>query len=101
MQAAIDETNRRRAVQMAHNEKHGIVPRTVTREVTESITSLQESIRAASHANRKRKPKPDMNKRERTQLVAHLRGQMEAAAASYDFERAIELREELKALGED
>jgi len=100
MKRAIDETNRRRAVQLAHNREHGIVPKTVTREVTESINGLQEAIAAASKAGKKKKKQThDMPAKERRKLIAHLKKQMKQAGDAHNYEKAIELREQLKELG--
>ena len=100
MKAAIDETDRRRALQQAHNDEHGIVPRTVTREVTDSITSLQKRISDASTANKKKKKRAEKAPKKGTkaydQFVQDLRNRMQQAATDLDFETAIELREQLK-----
>lgn len=100
MKAAIDETNRRRTLQQAYNDEHGIVPRTVTREVNASITSLQQRISAASNANKKKKKEktPKKGTTAFNSFVDDLKNQMHAAAADQDFETAIELRERLKRL---
>ncbi|MDQ5940660.1 MAG: excinuclease subunit [Candidatus Dependentiae bacterium] len=101
MKAAIDETSRRRGLQEIYNAEHGIVPYTVHREITESLSGIQENIAAAS--NRNKKPKrdaraPKKGTAEFEKFVDSLTTQMQAAAAEGDFERAIELREELKKL---
>lgn len=101
MQAAINETNRRRELQQAYNEAHGIVPRTVTREVTASITSLQQKIAAASAGKKKKKrdgKAPKKGTPAFQQLVKEMQQQMQQAAADLDFETAIELRERLATL---
>ncbi|MGD1997420.1 MAG: excinuclease ABC subunit UvrB [Candidatus Dependentiae bacterium] len=105
MARAIEETERRREKQLAHNKKHGIVPQTVTREVSETITSLQRNIAAASKANKKgksdRKRDSKKNAPANEQLIRDLTVQMNTAAENLDFETAIELREKLKKLGKD
>ena len=55
MKRAMEETDRRRALQMKYNEQHGITPQTVKREVGKSITSLQEAIAQASRNGQERK----------------------------------------------
>ncbi len=90
MRAAIDETNRRRTLQQAHNAQHGITPRTVTREVTKSISVLQERIAAAQ----KGKKKPRLSESERLVRISALEKQMREAANQLDFEKAIALRRE-------
>jgi len=97
MRAAIDETNRRRTIQQAHNKKHGITPRTVEREVTKSISDLQSAIAAASKMGKRKqtdhstKPTTPTNIASRTLA---LESQMREAAEKLDFEQAIELRKE-------
>jgi excinuclease ABC subunit B len=96
MRGAIDETNRRRVVQRAHNKKHGIVPKTVVREVPKSISGLQQAIQNASGANKKKSrltgKQKDVSKEE---LILRLKQDMQRAAEELNFERAIELREKL------
>jgi len=101
MEAAINETQRRRKLQEMYNEQHGIVPVTVNREIVESLSGLQETIAAASNRNKKPKREAGIPKKGTTafeKYIESLTTQMQAAAAEGDFERAIELREELKKL---
>lgn len=92
MQAAIDETQRRRALQEAYNKAHGIIPQTVERKVVKSITPLQQAIQDASGKNKKKKEKltPEQVK---IRLI-ELETQMRVAAQKLDFEKAIQLRAE-------
>lgn len=93
MRAAIDETNRRRALQQAYNAEHGIIPRTVKRDVVKSIVNIQEAIAKASAAKRSKK-------KEREALadpvlrIIELEKLMAQAAENMDFERAIAYRAE-------
>jgi len=101
MRAAIDETDRRRGIQEAHNKKHGITPKSVQREVTKSISKLQESIKNASKSNKNnpssssglgkklRQASSSVTQKE----LAQLEIDMQKAASDLDFEKAIELRE--------
>ncbi len=95
MRSAIDETDRRRRMQIEHNKKHGIVPRTATREVTKSISQLQQAIKAASKVGKR---KPRLTEDEKATLTESLEADMRIAAESLDFERAIALRDQLKKL---
>jgi len=91
MKAAIDETNRRRTIQENYNEKHGITPKNVQREVTKSISPLQKAIAAASKAKPKTKP---LTEEQLTKKITQLEAEMDKAAEAFDFERAIQLRDE-------
>ena len=88
MRAAIDETDRRRAKQMAYNIEHGITPRGIEK-------AIEEGIRAAIPM-KDDKPKVDLKKIPRDEyknLIRDLSGQMDLASANLEFERAAELRD--------
>ena len=89
MRRAIDETARRREKQMAFNEAHGIVPKTIQKNVHEIIEISSES---------KIPGKKRMSKTERTAEIARLTRQMKEAAKLLEFELAAELRDQIKAL---
>ena len=96
MQAAIDETNRRRDRQRQYNEEHGIVPRTVTKAVRDTLRgSLEE--RAAERAI-----SPEvasvMESDDLEDVIRALEVEMRNAAEELDFERAADLRDEIKEL---
>lgn len=95
MQAAIDETNRRRELQLAHNEQYGIVPKTVKREVVKSIANIQEAIAQASKQSSKKK-KENLSPEQKELRIKELQQEMMQAAQDMDFEKAILLRQELK-----
>lgn len=88
LSAAVAETERRRALQIAYNTAHGIVPQTVQREVTASISKLQEAIAAA------RKGKKEIAPGKIAARIEQLESEMQAAAENFEFEKAIKLREE-------
>jgi len=94
MQKAIEETERRRHVQTAYNEQHGITPQSVKREVTKSITRLQDAIAQASKAGKQRLKKP-RDEQERKLLIAQLEEEMQMAAENLEFEKAIALRDKI------
>lgn len=101
MQAALEETNRRRTLQLDYNEQHGIVPTTVKREVTKSIANIQTAIAAASKSRKKAEQKLAEGDKEGAELEKHileLEQQMQKAAADFDFEKAIALRAEWQRL---
>jgi len=96
MRNAIDETNRRRAIQQAYNEEHGITPKTVKREVTKSIVNIQEMIAAASKTGKKKKKDAALkaSATDTTKRIIELEQLMKDAAEKLDFETAIALRQE-------
>ena len=97
MQRAIDETNRRRTMQMEFNERHGIVPKSVQREVTKSISNLQAAISQASKQKKKKRPLDDTK---RLMRISELEKLMHEAAENFEFETAIKLRDEWRLLQE-
>lgn len=94
MKEAINETNRRRELQQTFNEKHGIVPVSVKRDVTKSITDLQKAIAQASKQSAKKKKALPETPVEIEKRLAEIEIEMSKAAESLDFEHAIALREE-------
>ena len=95
MQAAIDETNRRREIQIAYNLKHNITPISVKREVTKSISSLQKAVQEASKSHKKN---TKVDKRDIYERILLLEKKMNKAAEKFEFETAIALRGEWLAL---
>lgn len=91
MQRAIDETNRRRTIQGAHNKKHGITPTSVSRGVDEGIRALIPKKEEEPKINLKKIPKDEY-----PGLIRDLTGQMEFASANLEFEKAAELRDLIK-----
>ena len=96
MKEAMDETNRRRELQQKYNEKHGITPQSVKREVTKSIVNIQEAIAKASKAGKSKKK--TLTEQEAKLQLFELEREMQLAAERLDFEKAIALREEWRAL---
>lgn len=92
MQAAIDETNRRREIQQAYNEEHGITPVSVKREITKSISNIQKAILEAQQ--RKKTKLPELSEDERQRRIVELEQKMQQAADNLEFEKAIALRRE-------
>ncbi len=101
MKKAIDETARRREIQIAYNEKHGITPTTIKKEVRDVIRATQVAEDEISVLEKVTKGKK-LSKDDRVKLLATLEKEMKEAAKALDFERAAELRDtilELKAEG--
>ena len=99
MTAAVDETNRRRALQEQYNKQHNITPVTVKRDVIKSITNIQELIAKASNAKKSKKDgDQSVDQKHLAQQLINLEEQMRDAAHSLDFEAAIALREKWRQL---
>ncbi|MBO5341268.1 MAG: excinuclease ABC subunit UvrB [Lachnospiraceae bacterium] len=95
MRAAIDETNRRRAIQQAYNEEHGITPQTIKKAVRDLI-SVSKVI--AKEELRLEKDPESMSDKELDALIAKVEKNMKKAAAELDFETAAELRDKMAEL---
>lgn len=91
MQIAIDETKRRRAIQEAYNEKHGITPQTIVKEIREAIRATKESEENTKNETTARAKK--LTKKEKEKMLIQLEKDMKEAAKALDFERAAELRD--------
>lgn len=89
MREALEETDRRRSKQIEYNLKHGITPRTIVKPI---VNTLQISKKEHSTTDKK------MTKREINAEIEHLKGLMSQAAATYDFEGAIKLRDRIAEL---
>ena len=92
MRLAIQETERRRAVQMAYNEEHGITPTTIQKSVRDLISI---SKKVAAEELRMEKDPESMSKKELEKLAKDLEKQMKKAAAELNFEAAAELRDKM------
>ena len=95
IRAAVDETNRRRAIQSAYNEAHGITPQTVKKAVRELI---EIGIAAAKTEKAADKPVKSLSPAEKKTLAEELTKQMKEAARLLDFERAAYLRDRIASL---
>ncbi len=98
MAAAIDETNRRRELQTNFNKEHGIVPVTVKREITKSISNIQKAIADASKLSDKKKKDVVLSPEQKLAYIEQLKKDMFKAAEELDFETAIALREQIQKL---
>ncbi|HEL1264407.1 TPA: excinuclease ABC subunit B [Streptococcus equi subsp. zooepidemicus] len=98
MQRAIDETARRRAIQMAYNEEHGIIPQTIKKDIRDLI-SISRAVEAK--ATEAETNYESMTRSERQEAIKQLQKNMQEAAELLDFELAAQLRDlilELKAM---
>jgi excinuclease ABC subunit B len=95
MQRAIEETNRRRAAQLAYNEQHGIKPETVVKEIRSSLERQVSAYKVAAEAVSLSEQEMD-----RTELLTMLEKEMFEAAEALEFEKAARLRDRIKQIKE-
>jgi len=97
MQRALDETNRRRAIQQAYNLEHGIVPQTIIRPVAMSLAGIAEGdyVDVMEEAE----GLPDFKSQEELdKYITRLEAEMREAAKKFEFERAAKLRDAVREL---
>ena len=92
MERAIEETVRRREKQKRYNEEHGIIPKTIQKDV-------REILEISSHSDDK-KPRKRLSERERQEMIVKLTAEMKAASKLLEFEHAAMLRDRIKELKE-
>ncbi|HZW68449.1 MAG TPA: excinuclease ABC subunit UvrB [Pseudogracilibacillus sp.] len=93
MQVAIDETNRRRELQEAHNEKHGIVPKTIKKDVRELIRATHVAEEEGEYEDTRLTDILKLPKAERIETIERMEEEMKQAAKDLQFERATQLRD--------
>lgn len=89
MRKALDETARRREIQIAYNKEHGITPKTIIKPIHEVVRSKETQEMTAKYMSKKSK----VGKKDKEKLLASLEKEMKEAAKVLDFERAAELRD--------
>lgn len=89
MQKALDETARRREIQIAYNKEHGITPKTIIKPIHEVVRSKETQEMTAKYMSKKAK----VTKKDKEKLLVNLEKEMKEAAKVLDFERAAELRD--------
>jgi len=95
---AVDQTNRRRAVQTAYNREHGITPRSVEREVTDIMQALRVSAQEPATVRERARP---ASREDVLDTLRDLEEQMLGAAQRLEFELAATLRDEIRKLRKD
>ncbi len=100
MQKAIDETNRRREIQLEHNRKFGIIPQTIKKPIENNLLSLVASYRDFEDIVAEEMVDLGIDKKDLPKLINKLEKDMHKAAKILDFERAAEIRDKLKKLRE-
>ncbi len=91
MKKAIDETDRRRTIQLAYNEQHGITPETIRKEIKHGLSDKFRARKTAQDAVHLSETEYD-----RTELLAELEKEMLAAAELLEFEKAAKLRDQIQ-----
>ncbi|WP_299093815.1 excinuclease ABC subunit UvrB [uncultured Metabacillus sp.] len=102
MELAINETKRRREIQQAFNEKHGITPMTIQKEIRDVIRATMAAEEQEQYETAGASKLAKMTKKERDKVISEMENEMKEAAKALNFERAAELRDlilELKAEG--
>ena len=94
METTIVETNRRREIQQRYNEEHGIIPKTITKKVS-------EILEISTHSDSEFKNTKKLSRAQRQQLIESLTKEMKAAARLLEFEHAAYLRDKIKKLRGD
>jgi len=94
---AVDETNRRRAIQQAYNEEHGITPQTIEREITDIVQTLRSGAPQPQPQEVRERPEPE-SREELISLIKELEKNMLQAAERLEFELAATLRDEIREL---
>ena len=100
MQKAIDETERRREIQLAHNKKYGIIPQTIKKPIENNLLSLVASYRDLEDIVAEEMVDLGVEKKDLPKLIDKLEKDMHKAAKILDFERAAEIIDKLKKLRE-
>ena len=92
MKIAMDETSRRREIQMAFNEEHGIIPTTIRKNIGEMIQITKET---------KEEEIEEFSREDIDTILINLESQMYKAAEELDFERAANIRDQIKSMKEN
>jgi excinuclease ABC subunit B len=97
MRGAMEETERRREIQVAYNKKHGITPETIVRAIKDiAMQSTKTRLAGERHIDVKKIPKAELGR-----FVRELEEQMDLASLNLEFEKAAELRDEIEKIKED
>lgn len=96
MRGAIDETERRRAIQIAYNTEHGIEPASIVKEIRDLTQRVRAISDAAKQSAAEKAPSPaDLPPSDLRRLIDTLEQEMRAAAKALEFEKAAALRDQL------
>ena len=93
MQLALDETNRRRAIQLAYNEEHGIEPETIRKAINDIMSFVRDDEPEADSVRDAAEELSKLPQGEALRIIAAMEEEMNAAAGALDFEKAAQLRD--------
>ncbi len=96
MNVAIEETKRRRKLQIEYNKKHNIIPKTIKKSIQNNLLSLVQSYRSTEDIVAQTLVEMDIETKDLPKLLKKLESEMQQAAKLLDFEKAIQLRDEIK-----
>ena len=96
MNIAIEETKRRREIQLEHNKKYNITPKTVKKSIQNNLLSLVQSYRSTEDIVAEQMVELNVQTKDLPKLLDKLEEDMHKAAKLLDFERAIQIRDEIK-----
>ena len=100
MKLAIDETNRRRKLQVEYNKEHNITPKTIKKSIENNLLSLVASYRSLEDIVAEQMSEFNVDKKDLPKLLEKLEKDMHKAAKILDFERAAQIRDQIKKLRE-
>jgi excinuclease ABC subunit B len=98
MQRAIRETERRRATQKAYNEANGIIPQTIIKPIDMSLVAVAEGDYVTVPLETDEEADVELTSEQRESLIADLEAKMREAAKVFEFEKAAQFRDRIKAL---
>ena len=99
MKAAMEETERRRKIQQAYNEEHGIIPTTIQKEIHAAISTEIAAEELKDYADDAPVPeKEEISKEDLQEMIVNMDVEMRRAAEELDFERAASIRDAIRAM---
>jgi excinuclease ABC subunit B len=98
MRKAISETNRRRTIQADYNEQNNIIPQTILKPIDMSLVSIAEGDYVTVPVEAEDEEVETMTQEQRRQFMAELEEKMREAARSFEFEKAAQFRDRIKAM---
>jgi excinuclease ABC subunit B len=101
MRRAIDETDRRRAIQITYNREHGITPETIVKGISDITEFLMTDAKVPRRRRRRTEQRTDMEPAQMESMIVELEEEMLAAAEELRFEYAAKLRDEIRELRRD